>query len=166
MSKYMDTPHYRVNKFVAAMRVCAPETKVISHLAGAFPLTVEDLDAVVRDSAALYTSGGLGLIADERERQICGEGWTPAHDDAHSGGELAEAAACYASLASEQSRDEDNPCTDRTPPNAWPWDAEWWKPKDRLRNLVRAGALIAAEIDRVQRAAAYPAAEIAEGRES
>jgi hypothetical protein len=32
----------------------------------------------------------------------------------------------------------------------WPWSFEWWKPKDRIRNLVRAGALIAAEIDRLQ----------------
>ncbi len=61
MSKYMDTPHYRVNRFVAAVRVCTPEAKVISHLAGAFALTVEDLDAVVRDSAFLYT----GDVTDE-----------------------------------------------------------------------------------------------------
>jgi hypothetical protein len=35
---------------------------------------------------------------------------------------------------------------------SWPWDAEWWKPSpDSVRNLVKAGALIAAEIDRLQR---------------
>lgn len=35
---------------------------------------------------------------------------------------------------------------------SWPWDEEWWKPsEDPVRNLVKAGALIAAEIDRLQR---------------
>lgn len=34
----------------------------------------------------------------------------------------------------------------------WPWDREWWKPKDRRRNLVRAAALLIAEIERLDRA--------------
>jgi hypothetical protein len=35
----------------------------------------------------------------------------------------------------------------------WPWDREWWKPtpNNRIRELAKAGALIAAEIDRLQR---------------
>lgn len=34
----------------------------------------------------------------------------------------------------------------------WPWHSSWWKPSDDpIRNLVKAGALIAAEIDRLQR---------------
>lgn len=35
----------------------------------------------------------------------------------------------------------------------WPWDKSWWKPTpdDRIRELIKAGALIAAEIDRLQR---------------
>lgn len=37
-------------------------------------------------------------------------------------------------------------------PREWPWDASWWKPSpDPIANLVKAGALIAAEIDRLQR---------------
>ena len=36
-------------------------------------------------------------------------------------------------------------------PDDWPWSDKWWKPKDKIRDLVRAGALIAAEIDRLQR---------------
>lgn len=108
---------------------------------------------------------GVELIAAERARQVEREGWTPQHDDAHSTGEMADAAACYASLSSAQSRDVDS-CADYALPDSWPWDADWWKPKDRLRNLVRAGALIAAEIDRVQRAEAYGKApsKPAEGR--
>ena len=34
--------------------------------------------------------------------------------------------------------------------NLWPWAQDFWKPKDQLRNLVMAGALIAAAIDRLQ----------------
>jgi len=38
-------------------------------------------------------------------------------------------------------------------PFNWPWEDRFWKPtpNDRVRELVKAGALIAAEIDRVQR---------------
>lgn len=36
----------------------------------------------------------------------------------------------------------------------WPWATDWWKPSDDpITNLVRAGALIAAEIDRLLREA-------------
>lgn len=35
-------------------------------------------------------------------------------------------------------------------PDEWPWDPSWWKPSpDVVSNLVKAGALIAAEIDRL-----------------
>lgn len=48
---------------------------------------------------------------------------------------------------------------------AWPWDASWWKPSaDPIRNLVKAGALIAAEIDRLQRLTSKPASEAAAGK--
>ena len=79
---------------------------------------------------------GVGLIAEERKRQIEKEGWLAAHDDEHANGEMAQAAACY-------TLGED--CVE------WPWEEEWWKPKDRISDLVRAGALIAAEIDRLTR---------------
>src|SRR5437870_10325274 len=92
---------------------------------------------------------GIELIAEERARQIADEGWTPKHDDEHCNGELAEAAACY---AFESSRHAHMGRPTRHPPPDWPWDDEWWKPKDQIRDLVRAGALIAAEIDRLQRA--------------
>lgn len=85
---------------------------------------------------------GATLIAEERQRQIAQEGWTAEHDDQWADGQLADAAGCYAL--------EDNPNADIDA--IWPWDAQWWKPKDRKRNLIRAGALIAAEIDRLQRA--------------
>jgi hypothetical protein len=41
----------------------------------------------------------------------------------------------------------------------WPWDESWWKPGDRIRELAKAGALIAAEIDRLNRIAAMESAQ-------
>lgn len=95
-------------------------------------------------------SAGVKAIADERARQVSAEGWTPEHDDEHPSGQLAAAGACYAFAASEQAKGDDT--LRRVPTIYWPWSSDWWKPKDQRRNLVRAGALIAAEIDRLDRA--------------
>lgn len=81
-------------------------------------------------------------VLAERRRQIDAEGWTPEHDDQHNPNELAEAGACYAMAF------ENHPM-----PMDWPWEVNWWKPKDRRSNLVKAGALILAEIERLDRAA-------------
>ena len=96
----------------------------------------------------------LAAIAEERRRQIEVEGWDAAHDDAHSDGQLADAAACYAATvrafceAVFVGRAYQPMVTYR---DLWPWADEWWKPKDRRRDLVRAGALIVAEIERLDR---------------
>lgn len=99
---------------------------------------------------------GIELIAAERQRQVESEGWTPEHDDSHWSGHMALAAACYACNAATM--------TQRATPEMmekyakfssqgfrWPWAKKWWKPKSPVQDLVRAGALIAAEIDRSQR---------------
>lgn len=90
---------------------------------------------------------GAELIAAERERQVRSEGWTSGHDATHKRGELAMAAACY--LLHETGNVYFHPAGGM-PPMAWPWQSAWWKPKDRMRDLVKAGALIAAEIDRLR----------------
>lgn len=90
---------------------------------------------------------GIELIAAERQRQIEQEGWTDEHDDAHPAGELALAGMCYAGHASLSLSGHAQDAI----PSPWPWSANWWKPADPLRDLVRAGALIAAEIDKLQR---------------
>lgn len=91
------------------------------------------------------TAAAIADIALERSRQVNEEGWTPEHDDQHTDGSLATAAAVYATNAGDPQPDH------WPPPLAWPWDAEWWKPKDHRRDLVRAGALIVAEIERLDR---------------
>lgn len=96
---------------------------------------------------------GANRIASERERQIDLEGWTPEHDDAHNTGELALAAECYIKHATNVTYLPDVTAYRNTPPpDNWPWDIKWWKPKQPQRDLIRAGALIAAEIDRLDRA--------------
>jgi len=95
---------------------------------------------------------GADQIKVERERQINEEGWTAEHDDKHAIGELAKAAACYAVLdCSNFVTLKDGAVTINIFRLLWPWHRDWWKPSSRIRNLVKAGALIAAEIDRLQR---------------
>jgi hypothetical protein len=84
-------------------------------------------------------------VLTERQRQVSVEGWTPEHDDGHGEGVLAQAAGCYARWAFEGNR-----LPNWTPPD-WPWDDEWWKAGDPRRNLIKAGALILAEIERLDR---------------
>ena len=112
-------------------------------------------------------------IVAERRRQMEVEGWCPRHDDEHRDGSLASAAACYAvapRLRGEKevpshygwtgcARYDDSTWSPRATsmvPLAWPdsWDGRHWKPKDRRRDLIRAAALIVAEIERLDRAAA------------
>lgn len=90
---------------------------------------------------------GVELIAAERERQVSEEGWSAEHDASHDQGELARAAGCYAFPAYKLP-------TRHGLPEFWPWERSWWKPTpdDRVRELVKAGALIAAELDRLRRA--------------
>lgn len=97
---------------------------------------------------------GIELIAAERQRQIDIEGWNAEHDRTHTWGELAKAAACYAVHHTDARVFDPGSANDDLTiniENAWPWDSKWWKPSnDKIRNLVKAGALIAAEIDRLQ----------------
>lgn len=102
------------------------------------------------------TRVALELVADERYRQIDEEGYSDAHDDDHITGELARAAAFYATPAALRELRpiyDDAPHPTGTVPVGWPWDADHWKPRpdDRIRELVVAGALIVAEIDRIMR---------------
>lgn len=112
------------------------------------------------DAARANTPQGLTAAARdvlaERQRQISAEGWTPEHDDEHDPGELSAAASSYAIAAS----DEIHPYSlgdggyKTKSPEMWPWAESWWKPgADPRQMLVKAGALILAEIERLDRAA-------------
>lgn len=94
----------------------------------------------------------LDVIA-ERTRQIVDLGHDATHDDeASDDGDLACAAASYALNAGCQLNPQAQAPLDEIP-TFWPgnWANHHWKPKDARRDLVRAGALILAEIDRIDR---------------
>ncbi|MGN6451300.1 MAG: hypothetical protein ACTHLK_22450, partial [Brucella intermedia] len=94
------------------------------------------------------SAAALDVLA-ERRRQIEAEWWTPEHDNQFVDRELAKAAACYAI---------DNAAM-------WPWSMSWWKPSNSRRNLVKAGALILAEIERLDRAVSrVPAPQLRPGK--
>ena len=108
-----------------------------------------------RDAARAALQGAIGDVVAERRRQIEAKGLTPEHDDQHADGTLALAAACYALPVSERRSIHGSGVSVWRV--LWPWDREWWKPKDRRRDLIRAAALIVAEIERLDRAALAPA---------
>ncbi|WP_230639418.1 hypothetical protein [Pseudomonas aeruginosa] len=106
-------------------------------------------DALFRAAELLAAAPGTEVpqawldVQAERRRQITAEGWTPDHDDLYCAAELPRAAAAYIlSGANDEA------------PAIWPFVAKWWKPRDARANYVRAGALILAEIERLDRAAA------------
>jgi len=118
----------------------------------------------------------MAAITHERERQQpvavgdpTHEQWDHQHDDGHMKGELWRAALFYANTA--------------TKPNIWPftrfhvewpWSPEWFKPWkkdaagnytteiDKERCLVKAGALIIAEQERLERALQKVVSKLAE----
>lgn len=95
---------------------------------------------------------GSKLIAEERKRQMAQEGWSPSHDDRHKRFQLTKAAISYAAAVASPDEWAKAHGAPPAPIHDWPWGQKWWKPSgDPIRNLVKAGALIAAEIDRLQR---------------
>jgi hypothetical protein len=101
-------------------------------------------------------------VASERKRQIEVEKYMTDEDDTYVDGQLARAAVCYATTAivtaSLLSRGLDPALIAEKSkiagvPSSWPWDHAWWKPRGARRDLVRAAALIIAEIERLDRAA-------------
>ncbi|WP_240905296.1 hypothetical protein [Pseudomonas aeruginosa] len=88
-------------------------------------------------------------VQAERRRQVEAEGWTPEHDDEHSHGQMARAAACYALAGSSAPNDGTAALLVSL---AWPWDEQWWKPSTARRDMVKACALALAEIERLDRA--------------
>ena len=102
-----------------------------------------------------HDMSALDEIDAERKRQIEVEGWTAVHDDQHADGEMAIAAGIYAIHTANPSFFEYDwgfgP--EELYPLGWPWHRQWWKPKNPRRDLVRAAALIVAEIERLDRLA-------------
>jgi hypothetical protein len=112
-------------------------------------ITHEESDKVYEPKPATPLSKGALRIQAERMRQIKEEGFTEEHDDEHDSGQLAIAAACYVLSKAYISGAVKFNFVELL----WPWERKWWSPtpKNRIRELEKAGALVAAEIDRLLR---------------
>lgn len=126
-----------VISIIAEVMLCADQ--VLDHLNNEnSDISDEDLfEMAVKDMEFKVT--GLDYIASERFRQIEVEGYDTNHDSQYYDQELADAAICY--LVDPNQRD--------TEPFQWPFDECFWKPtpEDRNRELSKAGALTAGQID-------------------
>lgn len=111
----------------------------------------------------VWFSQALRDVGAERRRQVEAEGFDYSHDDAHDRGEMVKAAVSYGTHAFVTiellARGEDpsriaEMSREAMAPRTWPWDVRWWKPGNARRCLVKAAALIIAEIERLDRKAA------------
>lgn len=98
--------------------------------------------AEVRAQGVKSLSNAVQSVIAERQRHQSVEGWTPEHDDQYSKSQLLWASSCYVLNAIHPFN---------RIPFGWPWTPEWWKPTNPRRDLVKAGALILAEIERIDR---------------
>lgn len=130
--------------------VCDPSNELLdptSDVLAVHPkltLALEHLDV-------LGTQAAKDVIA-ERHRQQSIEGWMPEHDDQHKSGEMSRAAGLYAISAGFASKYLEGETKTCPVPDGWPWANEWWKPTNSRCDLVKAAALILAEIERIDRA--------------
>lgn len=121
--------------------------QLAADFACALAAYLRDHDRVPADAGEARLTDAARDVLAERRRQVEQEGWTPAHDDEHDMGEMAHAAAWYSVDQMIRS------ALDERGLSFWPWAQEWWKPTTPRRDLVKAGALILAELERLDRAA-------------
>lgn len=125
--------------------------QVVADNPDSLQVLIDKLTAAKARMTSVEAGSALALVAAERQRQITAEGYTAQHDDNHGAGELAAAAACFSLNAGVSLQCNPNHHPEH-PYQFWPWTVEHWKPRAPIEDLVRAGALILAEIERIQRA--------------
>jgi len=131
----------------------AVDARVTDHGRAVLPKGIHEFPAHLAQTSRDERDAWRDVLA-ERVRQITHESRTPEHDDGHGNGELARAAGSYA-IAAAIAAYHGTASFHGGPPTWWPWAATSWKPGDPRRMLVKAGALILAEIERRDRAAVH-----------
>lgn len=104
------------------------------------------------ESVSQPLTDALRDVIAERQRQISVKGWAPEHDDTYIGCELAAAAISYIEPVEAE--------------NYWPadWHDDSFRPSDYRRNLVKATALLVAELEWLDRiSAASVLSEVPDG---
>lgn len=132
-----------MSKMYVQKDIAEPIQHLVDGLAGVLKLYNETVLKPMLEADKAYSDDGIGRISKERDRQINEEGWTEEHDKHHDRQQLAAAAMCY--IAHYIGVDPGSYL------KFWPWNDDLFKPiaGSNIRNLEKAGALIAAEIDRV-----------------
>lgn len=102
-----------------------------------------EIDGAVVEAEAGGFEQIVGEVVRERYRQL-ERGYDAEHDATNGRGELADAASCYAWNVA-------HPQPPGLAPFGWPWEAESWNPTTSRRDLIKAAALILAEIERLDR---------------
>lgn len=137
------------NSVLSEVDVQAEEARLYRELTGeVMALGFDGLVAAVetlRNQVSVGLSAAARDLLTERRRQVEQEGITDEGDDGYQHAELPRAAASYILNG-----------TNDDAPYIWPWAKSWWKPRDARANYVRAGALILAEVERLDRAISYP----------
>lgn len=81
-------------------------------------------------------------VLAERNRQLTAEGYSEAHDDKHISGQIAMGAAAYLAASTGHFAQANS---------MWPWEHRYFKSHGDERDLVKAGAMVLAELDRINR---------------
>lgn len=121
------------------------------HLTQREPIAV----ALQQESRRVLSGEALSRLLRERIEQVERHGYTRSHDADHQEGEIGLGALAYlcAGLAVELGDGFDEAaarqaaCLDSAA-NVWPWPRELFRPHDYETCLVKAGAMILAELDR------------------
>jgi len=136
--------HENVLALVEALEKAQHEAAVDWEAAASLNVENQELKRRIAELESRTVTAAAADVLAERQRQVAAEGWTAERDDGYQNSELADAAACYAIHAHNQGF---------STPAHWPWSTTWWKQTNPRRDLVKAGALILAEIERLDRAA-------------
>jgi len=117
---------------------------------------LNEINALKAQLAKVESSKAAFDVLGERNRQIEQEHYSIKHDDSYQMNELSRAAASYVNNVVSRgwvfnSVYGPEAYQSEEVPDLWPWSDEHWKPKNPRRDLVKAAALIIAEIDRMDR---------------
>lgn len=99
-------------------------------------------------------SSALKDVVSERNRQRNEEYYSDANDDTYVENELVRASASYVNHVVGRSwlyPSKPSAYTSELVPDLWPWSEQAWKPKSPRQDLVRATALLVADIERLDR---------------
>lgn len=152
----MTNDKFEISAAYENLRNCQTQLDMDGCRVGVSRQALEEVLDELSRLTAVATNGEAQAAKDvlaERERQKSVEGWTPEHDDHHTDRELARAAAVYALHSAQPPKLIFSPELQEEIPENWPWSKCYFKPYGPRRDLVRAGALILAEIERLDRAA-------------